>query len=142
MEITHQNNLNFKIKGKNAQVILDTARMTVDDFEISGPGEYEVKGVTVLAIKDDAKLVFRVKIDNVIFLYPGCLKEEIDGVDVLFTDNSEIVSKIEPKMVIPMGEEEQVKKIIKDLGKEGLSKLPKLLTSADKLPDLLEVIWL
>ena len=45
-------------------------------------------------------------------------------------------------MVIPMGEEEQVKKIIKDLGKEGLSKLPKLLTSADKLPDLLEVIWL
>lgn len=123
-------------------VAFEPGKLTVDDFIISGPGEYEVKGVTVLSLSDNQKLIFRVKIDGVIFLYPGSAKEEVDGIDVLFTDSAELVSKIEPKIVIPMGDDEQIKKVIKDLGKEGLEKLPKLLTSTDKLPDLLEVVWL
>ncbi len=150
MEITHQDTFKWKVKGKAATVSFDLGRVLIDDFEITGPGEYEVKGVAVRGVKSQDQQVFRVKIDNVKFLYPGLstekLKEEVmevvDGVDILFTNNLDLVSQIEPKIAIPFGDEEQVKKFIKDLGKEGIEKLPKLVTSADKLPDLLEVVWL
>ncbi len=142
MEIVHVGGLSFKVKSKNCTVIFAPGELLIEDFRIAGPGEYEVKGVAVLAVIDGDKLIFRAKIDEVVFLYPASQKEEIDGVDVLFTDDSAAVAKIEPKLVVPMGEEENVKKVIRDLGKEGLVKLPKLVTSADKLSDLMEVVWL
>ncbi|OGG06825.1 hypothetical protein A2872_00330 [Candidatus Gottesmanbacteria bacterium RIFCSPHIGHO2_01_FULL_42_12] len=150
MEISRLDTFKFKVKGKSATVTFDLGQVSIDDFNIFGPGEYEVHEVAVLGAKSEDHQIFRVKIDKVTFLYPGLMSEkikdqtleDIDGVDVLFTSAAQIVSQIEPKLVIPFGEEEPVQKIIKDLGKDGTLKVPKLVTSADKLPDLLEVVWL
>jgi hypothetical protein len=142
MEITRVDNFRFRLKGKTATVLMAPGELMIDDFRITGPGEYEVSGVAVLALKDNDQLVFRVKMEKVVFLYPASLREEVDAVDILFTDKAETAAKIEPKLVIPMGEEGQVQKMIKDLGKEGLEKQAKFLISADRLPENMEVVYI
>lgn len=100
-------------------------------FIISGPGEYEIKGVGIVGIgvyHDDVKggkrgknTMYRIEIDGVSLVHLGDLGHELsasevdslDGVDVLFVpvggvytidpaQASKVVHEIEPMFVIPM----------------------------------------
>ncbi|MEK9143366.1 MAG: MBL fold metallo-hydrolase [Patescibacteria group bacterium] len=100
-------------------------------FVISGPGEYEIKGVGIVGIgvyHDDVKgqkrgknTIYRIEIDGISFVHLGDLGHELsasevdslDGVDVLFVPTggvytidpaqaSKVVHEIEPTIVIPM----------------------------------------
>lgn len=100
-------------------------------FIISGPGEYEIKGVGIVGIgvyHDDVKgakrgknTMYRIEIDGISLVHLGDLGHEfsasevdsLDGVDVLFVpvggvytidpaQASKVVHEIEPTFVIPM----------------------------------------
>lgn len=151
-------------------------------FIINGPGEYEVKGVGVVGIlvyhdeekgaKRGRNTIYRIELDGISIVHLGDLGhmlsseqiDDLDGVDVLlipiggdFTINaqqaSEIVSEIEPSIVIPMhysrdGLSESFKNLspvslfLKEMGKETIAPIPKITVTKDKLPEELQVVVL
>lgn len=153
MEIYPLGHASFKIKGKTATVVTDpylkaaeadivtvshdhldhnvTAKISGDPFVIAGPGEYEIKGVTVLGIatfhddKDGAQrgknVVYKITIDDLRVCHLGDLGHKLTDaqldalgdVDILlipvggkYTIDSKIaaqvVAQIEPLIVVPM----------------------------------------
>lgn len=152
-------------------------------FVILGPGEYEVKGVGIVGVSvfhDDQKgvkrgknTIYRIEIDDLSVVHLGDLGhtlsstevDKLDGVDILlipvggfYTIDAgkavEVVSAIEPSVVIPMHYNRTglnqslfasltpVSTFLKEMGKEGLSKIAKLTISKDKLPEELQVVVL
>lgn len=144
------------------------------------PGEYEVSGVVVSAINsfhDNSKgsergknTMFHMMFDGLNILHLGDLGQleltedqisEIGEVDILlvpvggvFTINSKsaanIVSQLEPKIIIPMHykiedlkfELEGVEGFLKEMGAEGVIAQPKLSITKDKLPEEPQVVVL
>lgn len=108
MEITRLSENSFKIKGKLALVVANfmEKKTTVGEFEIDGPGEYEIAGVTVFATTDFHKI----KIDglDICCLFSGENKldqEQLDligNVDILLVlkKTDEIITKIEPLVIV------------------------------------------
>lgn len=150
---------------------------------VDGPGEYEIKGVNILGIpcfhddKEGAERgknnVYEIRIDGLVLLHLGDLghrltekqSEDIENVDVLFlpiggkyTINSqvasEIVSELQPKIVIPMhyqasGLNEKnfagltgVEEFLKVMGKSDVVPQDKLVVSKDKLAEEMQVVVL
>jgi L-ascorbate metabolism protein UlaG (beta-lactamase superfamily) len=142
---------------------------------IAGPGEYEVKGIRVIGIPSyhDAEkgaekgknTMYLIVIDNVSIVHCGDLghklddkqKEILNGADILlipvggfFTINAktatEVVSQIEPSVIIPMhyrtdkftkevsSEFVGVEEFLKEMGKEAVLSQPKLMITKDKIP--------
>lgn len=142
---------------------------------VRGPGEYEVKGIKIIGVSTyhDAVLgaergkntVYRIEMDGISILHCGDLGhkfedkelEMLDGVDVviipvggIYTVDahlaSEIISQLDPKIVIPMhyrstakGTEKPdklapVDDFLKEMGKTGLAPVQKLVITKDKLP--------
>lgn len=205
MEITYLGHSAFRIKGKKTSIVTDPFDPAVTGFKIpsvqadivtvshehkdhnnikavsgeplviSGPGEYEVKGVRITGLRtyhDNTKggergynTVYRIEIDNVAIVHLGDLGhklsdkeiEILDGVDILmipvggtYTINAaeavEVISHLEPKVIIPMhyksdkhknddGEKlDELSVFLKEMGKEGIAPVPKLVISKDKLP--------
>lgn len=205
MEITYLGHSAFRIKGKKTSIVTDPFDPAVTGFKmpsvqadivtvshehkdhnnikavsgeslvISGPGEYEVKGVRITGLRtyhDNTKggergynTVYRIEIDNVAIVHLGDLGhklsdkeiEILDGVDILmipvggtYTINAaeavEVISHLEPKVIIPMhyksdkhknddGEKlDELSVFLKEMGKENISPLPKLVVTKDKLP--------
>lgn len=142
---------------------------------IAGPGEYEIKGVRIIGIAtfhDDQKgekrgknIIYRIEIDGIAVVHLGDLGHKLDDkeiellgeVDILLIptggnytlplkDAAEVVSKLEPRIIIPMhysiaGLNSEltaallpVEKFLQEMGKEGVASQPKLTVSKDKLP--------
>ncbi|MEK7141204.1 MAG: MBL fold metallo-hydrolase [Patescibacteria group bacterium] len=161
MDITYLGHSSFKLRGKQATLVTDpygsliglsypkhteadivtvshdhedhNAVRLVDGnpFIVSGPGEYEIKGVGVVGLgvyHDDQKgekrgksTIFRIEIDGLSIVHLGDLGHELsaaqvdslDGVDILLVpvggiytidanQAAKIVGEIEPTIVIPM----------------------------------------
>lgn len=142
---------------------------------ITGPGEYEAKGIKIIGVAtnhDNNKgadrgrnTVYRIEMDGVSWVHCGDLGhkfddkqlEILDGVDVLILPvgglytidakvASEVVSQIEPKIIIPMHYNypalnqknfsviAPLINFLKEMGKESIVPVPKLTISKDKLP--------
>jgi L-ascorbate metabolism protein UlaG (beta-lactamase superfamily) len=142
---------------------------------IIGPGEYEAKGIKIVGVAtfhDNNKgadrgknTVYRIEIDGISLVHCGDLGhkfddkqlEILDGVDILMIPvggfytidaklASEVVSQIEPKIIIPMhynsselnqknlSELAPIDNFLKEMAKEGIVPQPKLVVSKDKLP--------
>lgn len=161
MDITYLGHSSFKLRGKNALVVTDpfggsiglpfpkhtaadivTVSHDHDDhnaiqviegspFVISGPGEYEIKGVGIVGMgvyHDDQKgekrgknTIYRIELDGLTIVHLGDLGHELtsaqvdalDGVDILLVPvggvytidaglAAKVVGEIEPTIVIPM----------------------------------------
>lgn len=161
MDITYLGHASFRIKGKNACLVTDpydpkiglkfpkveadivsvthshfdhaaSSLVAGEPFVVSGPGEYEVKGVEIVGVSsfhDNKKgeergknTIYNFKIDKLNVAHLGDLGqesltdeqvEEIGNVDILLIPvggyytidasvASKIVSQLEPKIVIPM----------------------------------------
>lgn len=138
-------------------------------FVVRGPGEYEIKGVSVIGIPSfhDAEsgaargknTMYRIEIDGVKVAHLGDLGhvltsaqvEQIGGIDVLmipiggtYTVDAEkaaqVISDIEPRIIIPMHDARSnadlvsVEQFLKQMNKEGITAVPKLTVSRDKMP--------
>lgn len=161
MDITYLGHSSFRIRGKSATVVTDpydssvglkfpkhveanvitvshdhddhnaTTQIEGSPYVISGPGEYEVKGVSIFGLStfhDDQKgkerghnTMYRMEVDGISIVHLGDLGhhlsseqvDELDGVSILMipvggvftidpTVAAQIVSDIEPLIVIPM----------------------------------------
>lgn len=157
----------------NLAVITDSV------LRVTGPGEYEVKGVSITGIatfhdKENGaargkNTVYNISIDGLNIVHLGDLGhalsedqiEEIGSTDILLVPvgsvytidakgASDVVSQLEPKIVIPMHyrlpglkfELEPVENFLKEMGFEKVEPLPKLSITKDKLPDELQVVVL
>lgn len=140
-----------------------------EPFVIKIPGEYDVKGVMVQGIpsahKDDSSadkenVIYRIEMDNLTIVHLGALGhvlsdeqlESLEGVDILLIPVGggsgldakqavEVVSQLEPRIVVPMHYKinglkeplDEVEKFIKELGVSPLSE-EKLKISQKDLP--------
>lgn len=145
MEISYQNSGGFRLKGKKATVLVTPAEIAVENYKITGPGEYEIGGVEVIGL---AGGVFRINIDGVgVGLIPQKLTEEeknrIGAVNIVLTPaTAELDATLEPNYVIPFGNKEDVEKFSKNLGAENVVAVSKLVTSPEKLPETTTVVVL
>ncbi len=116
-------------------------------FVISGPGEYEVRGIFVKGFitrskydkKDCINTVYTMRFDNINLCHLGALssaeemtgdlKEKIGDVDILFvpvsggdilesSEASKVVLSLSPKVVIPVGFDNKKKEQLKAFLKE------------------------
>ncbi len=135
----------FRFKGKQTPVVISDGAVTVGDFVVPGPGEYEVAGVTVIGLSGK---VSRINLDNVSVLYqerPLSQEEKnvVGSVNILITPaNVAPDAQIEAAYIIPFGTSEDVAKFAKGLGAENMTAQAKLVTSADKLPETTTVVVL
>ena len=139
-------------------------------YIISGPGEYEVKGIYVCGISSDGNTFYQFKVGGIFFLHLGSLNcslndEQLSGIgeiDILFVPvggvstldpekAAEVVARVEPRVVIPMHYQRDteplsgfapVEKFTEEMGErvERLSEF-KLKSQAD-LPEETEVVIL
>lgn len=113
MIITFHGQGDFKIKAKEG-TILTGDKITINDFVISGPGEYEVAGISAEQI--DGIFVFRAEEMTLTYLKRKNILndqelEKVKDTDILFVPVSEIMepktalevaNQIEPRILIPM----------------------------------------
>lgn len=113
-------------------------------FVIDGPGEYEIKNLEIKGRPDGLNTIYVLTFENVSLCHLGAfkeqeikpeIKEEIAEVDILFIPVSEddgqkaaqIVTQVEPKIVIPMHyKENDLKKFLKEFGNGGIKPVEKL----------------
>ncbi len=122
---------------------------------ISGPGEYEIKGVFIKGFgskseyggKDKINTIYSVSLENMNLCFLGALsdinlssqvKEELGDVDILFlpvggdgvldaAKAEKLSVEIEPKIIIPMHYDAAgLKKYLKEAGEEGVKPIDKL----------------
>lgn len=157
----------------NLEVVTEAA------LKVTGPGEYEVKGVSITGISTfhdtesgaqrGRNTVYNISIDGLNIVHLGDLGhtlsqeqiEEIGATDILLVPvgsvytidaktASDVVSSLEPKIVIPMHyslpglkfELEPVDNFLKEMGFDGVETQPKLSITKDKLPGELQVVVL
>jgi L-ascorbate metabolism protein UlaG (beta-lactamase superfamily) len=120
MQIKYMGQEKFEIRTKETKIDLGY-RILINNFELPGPGEYEKGGVFVEGIADNGNIIYVLKVEEMNVCYLGKitrdLKEdeakEIGNVDILFLPLGEdgsvttkkaldLVTKIDPKIVIPM----------------------------------------
>ncbi|MBI2196941.1 MBL fold metallo-hydrolase [Candidatus Daviesbacteria bacterium] len=144
------------------------------------PGEYEVSGVVMTGINSfhdnsqgterGTNTIFHLLFDNLDIIHLGDLGQsklteeqvaQIGQTDILLVPvgsiytidskaASEIVSQLEPKIIIPMHyridglkfELEGVESFLKEMGAEGVVPVPKLSITKEKLPEELQVVVL
>ncbi|MBI2593196.1 MBL fold metallo-hydrolase [Candidatus Daviesbacteria bacterium] len=153
--------------------------ITESQLNITGPGEYEVKGISVTGVSTfhdteqgaqrGRNTVYNVGIDGLNVVHLGDLGhplsegevDEIGTTDILFVPvggvytidakvASDVVTQLEPKIVIPIHyalpglkfELDPLENFLKEMGFENAQPQPKLSITKDKLPEELQVVVL
>lgn len=146
---------------------------------IAGPGEYEVRGVTIAGVSTfhdknngaerGKNSVYQIIIDGIAVVHLGDLghtlsKEQVATIgqcDILLvpvggvytidaSDAQEVISELEPSIVVPMHYKiptlkfdlDPIEKFLKEIGKEAITPLSKLSITKDKLPQEVETVLL
>lgn len=118
-------------------------------FVATGPGEYEVKDIFIKGFLSKANggainTIYSVQFDNINLCFLGALvddelpeeaTESLTDIDVLFVPIGEGLSSakayklavsLEPKIIIPLGEDGELKSFLKEAGVSAPEKLDKL----------------
>lgn len=174
MEITYLENKCLKIKSKKASLIIDPNvsiskteadailflsnanydLKKVDEYRlvISGPGEYEIRGVKISGKRSEGDYVYSIILDKVELIIGKVeaiarLGDKIKEhqIAVLCVDGElqgSVITAIEPRIVVLYGD--NATGGVKTLGKDPAVVLntKKLSTSEDKLPEEMEVVVL
>ena len=120
MQIKYLGKKKFEIKTKEVVLVLDDG-ISVNDFALSGPGEYEKSGVIINGIADAENTIFALRIEEMNLGYLGLINhdlteeeaKQVGDIDILFLPLGQegsadmktalkLLSKIDPKIVIPM----------------------------------------
>jgi L-ascorbate metabolism protein UlaG (beta-lactamase superfamily) len=140
----------------------DLKGLKTEPFMVETPGEFEIKGVSIkgMAPSTSANLVYRLEMEGLHIGHLGSLNKSdenieafFDGVDILLVPTgggevlapdaaAEVVSSIEPRVVIPMHYKEAgstglqpVAKFSEAMGMNGIEPLNKLSISPKDLPN-------
>lgn len=112
-DIELKNSDEMTIRAKEKVVNVNVAQSTIDAGLAVGPlvgaGEYEIGDIVVNAVDTkEGGVMYRIDVDGIKIglAGSGVKTEELDElgpIDILGTSNAKIVSIVEPKIVIPMG---------------------------------------
>lgn len=131
-------------------------------FEISGPGDYEVKDVLIKGVmtmteisgKKYVNTIYSLAIENISVCFLGAIsdeklnsnvREQIESPDILFvpignndlldpTKAYKLATTLEPKIIIPMDyDEKTLKAFLKEAGQEKVTPIDKLTIKAKDL---------
>ena len=130
------------IRAKEKVVNINVAQSRIDAGlrvgVLEGAGEYEIGDIVIGGVAVEGGVIYRINVDGVkIGLVNGAVKaeelDELGPIDILGTNNAKIVSIVEPKIVIPMGNMDfaEIKaevKMEKKLKIKNASSLPATLT--------------
>jgi len=149
MEISYIGNFEYLLKHKGVKVLIRPTGTTIESdsgpVTISGPGEYEVKGVLIAGFNgDDKNTIYTYDLDGIRLAYLSEVKQKLadkqldwlDGVDVLLVspEGADLVMQIGPSLVVSS---EPIK------GFEGTSRREKKLTvNKLSLPEETELVIL
>ena len=69
MDINYLGLSSFKLKGKNGSVVIDPVKTTEADIVvpgtvIKGPGEYEIKGISILGFAFAGQVIYVYEVDG------------------------------------------------------------------------------
>ncbi len=135
-----------------------------EPFAITGPGEYEVKGVAVRGFASESNYagdkgintIYSIALENMNLVFLGALsnvelpqsaKEELDDIDVLFVpiggggvlDHAaayKLAVDLEPRAIVPMGyDAATLKSFLKEAGAEDSKPVDKLTVKKKDLAD-------
>lgn len=124
MEISYLGNFEYQLRHKGVKVIISPTETRIETesgpIKISGPGEYEVKGVLIAGFKGDKdKVIYTFDIDEIKVAYLGEVKQKLtdkqldllDGVDVLLVsaEGVDLVKQVKPSLVIPIDNQDKKK---------------------------------
>ena len=152
-------------KDKNSRVIIFTDNsLNISNFigekiVVAGAGEYEIGGVEIWGSDvGENNTVYNIKVDGVSIMVLGELKEvlsdkkieRIEGIDVLlapvmigdkvsFKTIKDWSKKWGVNYLIPVGDEENLKKFLDEADEEGLEAIDFLKVEKENLPDGLEL---
>ena len=135
MDITLETDKTFKIKGKTGTVLTDPKGPTIESLNggkltLTGPGEYEVSGISIIGIPINEETVFIYEVDKLRICHLGNLIKKLPenklallgDVDVLLlfvgSQSVEIIQQIESQYVIPFGykNQEELDKFLRESG--------------------------
>ena len=122
MQISYKGSDKFSVKSKEATIAIEASEVDIDGLKITGPGEYERKGVFVEGISPNGNgPIYLIRVDQVSICYLGKLKnsvsddaaKQIGDVDILIVPLGEegtiaekevgkVIAQIDPRVVIPM----------------------------------------
>lgn len=107
-------------KPRNSEELLFSNPET-ETFVIDSPGEYEIKGVSVLGIADEENILYNIEIDGIKIAHLGFLGKDLDNGKMTLINDPDIVlvpvgngtvldaekamkliNQIEPSVAIPM----------------------------------------
>ena len=172
MDISILNDESLKVRGKSGSFVIDPSnlmpkisadgilfqnpdlktglsRVLDHRIVVVGPGDYEVSGIKVVAIKGKENLLYRLSVDGVVVLLAKASEitndDKINTCDILllnvdsnFTES--LIATVDPKVAILYGI--GMMGALKLLGKETLAPVKKFASAKDKLPDEMEVVGL
>lgn len=133
MEITYKQG-EFRVKGKTGVLYSRNNGVLIESpdgntkKELVGPGEYEVSGISVIAIKTDTGTAFVYEVDGLRICNLGTISKkltdskisQIGDVDILLLPKSEesieMLQQIESYYIIPFGyaNDEDLEKFLKE----------------------------
>ena len=119
---------------------------------IDGPGEYEVKGamITGFPVGEGTAYVMHTEsgtagiLANIEETLSGDAQEQLSELDVLFiaTEGYELIGKLEPKYVVPLGSGEPLKKFLDEMGATAVEPVAKLKITGRDVPEETTVVVL
>ena len=135
------------ITTKTTTITFDIAEFTIDaDLKvgkIQGPGEFEIGDVTIRGIDiDQGRTLYDAEIDGVHVGIIGGFEEGLDDLgvsDILCTSSIRAIREIEPKIVVAMGNVDQM---VAELKVPARAEKKLKIKKADALPATLEVVAL
>ena len=145
------------VKGEQVSINIDSPKVEIKTgngpaFLIEGPGEYEVKDIFLQGIFSSSQnTIYTIEAEGIRLCYLGNFDQKeltpnqldkLGDIDILIVPArmAKIVSQIEPRMVIPMGE--GINKFLKEMGRKSVQTQPKLLIKKKDLPEEMKIVAL
>lgn len=178
MYIAHLGRFCFKLKGKKATLVTDPYerndgqlmtktkadivtlsgqekpslnRLVGKPFVIQGPGEYEIRGVSIFGLPFGETTAYLYRWDELKIAYLASLNgkltekqiEELGEIDIFLVPGLKkaltMIEQLEPKILIPINSSPE---FLVEIGEKGLKPQKNLNVVKSTLPEEREVIWL
>ena len=155
MEVSYLGKNKVRIATRTVKIVVDEDKLTFpgsNDVVIDGPGEYEVKGQMITGIPVGEETAYVIQGDggsagvlvNVTETLSAEAQEQLSELDVLFiaATGYQLIGKLEPKYVVPLGEGADLKKFLDEMGATASEKQTKLKITGRDVPEETTVVVL